>query len=118
MGRAMTADTMQKMADRVFEAVAGFVERKLAPVINRLGKMDQRLAVVDAKLAALEARTEVVYRGVWEQGSVYAEGSLCTDKGGMWFAERKTKARPGSPDSAWVLCVKRGNAPHARDDLV
>ena len=35
----------------------------------------------------------------------------------QWYAERKTKARPGSPDSGWVLCVKRGNAPHARDDL-
>jgi hypothetical protein len=50
---------------------------------------------------------QVRYLGVWAEGKVYGEHSMCTDHGSMWYAQRATCQRPGTNDD-WVLAVKKG----------
>lgn len=48
-----------------------------------------------------------IYRGVWKSQE-YKRGDTVSRDGSQWVATRDTKDQPGSEDSGWQLCVKRG----------
>lgn len=50
----------------------------------------------------------VIGRGIYEQGKEYEIGDAVTHRGSMWISTEKTSAVPGTPDSGWVLSVKKG----------
>ena len=60
-----------------------------------------------ARIAALEARPHVRYLGPWKAERSYSAGSMVSDDGSLWHAEKETQARPGS-SADWILCVKKG----------
>lgn len=49
-----------------------------------------------------------IYRGVYKTDEEYVPGDSTTFGGSLWIAERKTTAKPDTPDSGWRLAVKRG----------
>jgi Collagen triple helix repeat (20 copies) len=53
-----------------------------------------------------------LYRGVWEDGRLYARGDAVTHDGSAWIALTETTARPDEPADgqprAWQLAIKRG----------
>jgi hypothetical protein len=61
-------------------------------------------------VAALKQRPPTPqYRGIFEDGPMYAAGSLVTKAGSLWLATRDTATVPGSgPSSGWTLIVKNG----------
>lgn len=125
---AATRSPVDAMYDRVFEPAAQAAEawlrdRTVKPanlltltqsmhgVIEALGIL---AAGIVAELDVLRARIEAAeqkgfpYAGVWRQGQVYAEGTLVTYDGSIWYARSETTDRPGDGRTAWVLAVKRG----------
>lgn len=48
-----------------------------------------------------------VFRGVWREGE-YSQCDVAVRDGAMWIAKKDTKTIPGSADSDWQLCTKRG----------
>ena len=46
------------------------------------------------------------YRGVFDKAATYHAGDMTTAKGGLWYAEKSTRAVPGSPNSGWRLMHK------------
>ena len=81
----------------MMEAIAGGVNEAIAKATEPLRQ----------RIAELEARPSVKYLGVWREDKVYSSGSMVTDQGSVWHAERATMTRPGTSND-WVLAVKRG----------
>jgi hypothetical protein len=52
------------------------------------------------------------YKGVWRDGQSYTRNDLVTHQGSLWACFGPTFARPGTPDSAWKLIVKKGKDAH------
>lgn len=45
--------------------------------------------------------------GAWRSGKTYQPGDMVSHAGRMWYAASSaTAAKPGSPDSGWVLAVE------------
>jgi hypothetical protein len=69
----------------------------------------QALRITTTKGQTLSAELPgLVYRGVYREGEDYIKGDSATWAGSCWIAESNTKAKPGTPDSGWILAVKRG----------
>lgn len=86
------------------------IEARLDAFESQVPSLQTREAAPSAleeRIAALEARPTVKYLGVWKEGKAYVGGSMVTDKGSVWHADRATMQRPGASDD-WVLAVKRG----------
>jgi hypothetical protein len=49
-----------------------------------------------------------VHRGVYKASRQYEPGDMVTHEGSCWLAQRQTSAKPGTPDSGFLLAVKRG----------
>ena len=85
----------QAFGDGIVEAVKGYVERETADLRKRI--------------ADLERRPTLRYVGVWQSGKSYSPGEVVTDAGSMWHCNSATSsARPGTGNSVWTLCCKRG----------
>lgn len=50
----------------------------------------------------------MIYRGVWKDGTEYLRGDTVTFGGSMFVAQADTSGKPETPDSSWVLATKRG----------
>ena len=86
---------VDKIATGLFEAVAGYVSKRIKPLQDRI--------------AELESKPVPDCQGTWKGDKTYKAGTLITHGGSMWFATGETRQRPGSgPGSQWVLCVKSG----------
>lgn len=48
-----------------------------------------------------------IYQGIWRDGE-YSLADVVTRDGSMWICKKETKTMPGSPESDWQLCTKRG----------
>ena len=95
MGSAMMAETIPQMADKVFKAISA-IRPAEASAGHQPPRRDRRPACYRRCQArsAGSADGRRLSRRV-ATGIGLCRGSLCTDHGGMWFAERRTKARPG-----------------------
>lgn len=54
----------------------------------------------------------VIYRGVWKEGTAYQKSDSVTWGGSSWITVADTTAKPGEPNQAsrvWVLAIKRGS---------
>jgi hypothetical protein len=49
----------------------------------------------------------VTYQGIWREGE-YKIGDQVTYDGTQWIAMRDTNTQPGTQESGWQLCVKKG----------
>jgi collagen type III alpha len=52
--------------------------------------------------------SELLDRGQYRAGTVYAPGDAVTYAGSLWIAQADTDARPAESAAAWRLAVKRG----------
>ncbi len=66
------------------------------------------LAPLITRITEIEARPAFDYTGTFEQGRAYRKGAGMTHGGGIWIALRDYPGTPGTPNSGWVLAVKRG----------
>jgi len=82
----------------------------LAIVWDVVRGLDTFVAALTRRLETLERRPFPKWCGTFADGKAYAECSFVNDRGSVWIAERDTAQRPGTPDSGWRLCVKRGDA--------
>jgi len=48
-----------------------------------------------------------LFKDIWKEGD-YKRGHIVVRDGSMWIAQRNTSSVPGSPESDWKLCTKRG----------
>ena len=48
-----------------------------------------------------------IYRGIWREGQ-FEHGDTVTRDGSLWVAMNDTATMPGTKDSDWQLCAKRG----------
>ena len=46
--------------------------------------------------------------GTWSEGLEAKPNCSCTHDGSLWVARETTSKRPGSPNSGWILCAKKG----------
>lgn len=81
---------------------------RISRTLRELGERVDRLEGKDPGEAAVE-RVRGLWKGVWQEGTRYASGSLVTDKGSLWHCNEPSFDRPGT-SSAWTLAVKRGRA--------
>ena len=98
----MTPDQIEQMADGVFVAVKGYVDRTVAV-------QAARIAVLEQRIAELEARPKLRYLGVHDPEKQYGRGDFVTCGGSVWAAKCQTRSRPGSDDGSWQLAVKHGS---------
>ncbi len=96
--------------DRVaIRALAAGLETINATASAKFRELRVELDALKRQVADLaEQKAKVDYKGVWRGGESYPAGCFCTDRGGMWFAQRQTDRRPGDGDSGWVLAIKAG----------
>jgi len=60
----------------------------------------------EAKIFDLEFPTPL-FKDIWKEGE-YKRGFIVVRDGSMWIAQKDTSTVPGSPESDWKLCTKRG----------
>lgn len=83
---------------RDLDWLIGAVATGMKPTIEKLNR----------RITELEGARQVKYTGVWSEGKAYGEASLCTDRGGLWYARRATAMRPGTSDDWQLTCKTRG----------
>ncbi|WP_453953688.1 hypothetical protein [Bradyrhizobium sp. USDA 377] len=93
---------IEAMMDAIAPVVRAFVEKAVAPLVDRLCKLEQ-------KTLELQERPLVPWAGTWDAEKEFKRNTFCSDRGAMWFAMTDSKGvRPGSGDGVWRLCVKAG----------
>ena len=97
---AMTKTAPQTNEDDWFRKVflptiARFVESRVHPLRQKIAELEDR-------------QREFCYRGVWAVGS-YKAGNFVTHDGSLWHCDAdNTNSKPGTDESGWTLCCKRG----------
>ena len=86
---------LQKAFDAGFDAVKKYIDRSFE-------QFEQRLYEIEARHANLR------YVGVWNDEREYLPGNFCTFQGSVWHCNVRTRTKPGSDPTIWVLAVKRG----------
>ena len=86
-----TAVTRRQM-DAVLEFIGQFVAKTVAPLNERIKRLEQQ--------------TALKYAGVWKQGGDYLPGEFVTYQGGLWYCKQHTGTRPNACHEAWRLAVK------------
>lgn len=78
--------------------------------IERMGNAinESRIDELERRLASIEGNT-LKYCGVWREGISYSKGDSVTFGGSMWYCkEGANTSRPNTPESGWIIAVKRG----------
>ncbi|MGY4170962.1 hypothetical protein [Bradyrhizobium sp. USDA 4529] len=93
---------IEAMMDAIAPVVRSFVEKAVAPLVDRLCRLEQ-------KALELQEKPLVPWAGTWDSEKEFKRHTFCSDRGAMWFAVTDSKGvRPGSGDGVWRLCVKAG----------
>jgi hypothetical protein len=86
---------LQQAFDAGFRACKEYIDRSFLAFEERLHEIEARNA-------------NVKYVGVWNDEREYLPGNFCTFQGSVWHCNVRTRTRPGSDPTIWILAVKRG----------
>ena len=81
--------------------------QKINEIKSPFELIGQLISGLEKRIAQLEARPTLRYLGIWDEAKEYMPGCFVTTNGSLWYAEERTRSRPGT-DSTWRLAVKRG----------
>lgn len=77
-----------------------------------LAKAESTIKSLLDRMQALERKPDLVYYGVYKEGTAYSKGAAVTWGGSLWIAAETTTAKPGEGTTGsrtWRLAVKRGS---------
>lgn len=97
---------MQKAAFNPSTKV-GFTQKQTTDLMFTMAKTI--MAEVNMRLDLLEHKN-LRYEGVYEAGTAYTKGAVCTYRGTIWYCkESHATGAPGKPNSGWQMMVKTIN---------
>jgi hypothetical protein len=100
------AQSARQRAEERWDARSG--DLALAEVVGKsLGELKLEISDLRRELESVRAETPK-YRGIWQDGVVYAGGDMVTKAGGLWIAKGPTTETPGNGKTSWQLAVKAG----------
>ena len=99
---------IDRKLEQILTTVGTWVGRQIGEALKAsIEPMRQRIAEQSARIAELEAK-EFRFLGTWSEGlEAHPQNSASYD-GSLWIAVERTTAKPGTPNSGWVLAAKRG----------
>jgi hypothetical protein len=100
--------TNAQLVDAVYGAVSGWLERRLAPLRQRMSTLLARQDAIEQRTLQLAERGggAMTYRELWRHDETYKRGETCTFANGLWVALRDNSDKPSAGTGAWRLALK------------